>query len=100
MPQRSARSGRRLAGKADAAIHSGSRRRGYRRSGGLGGKAPQEGNPLSIAWLHDACGACEYCIPGWETLGEPQYDRGYRVNGSCADYAIGAATYWVSLTLS
>src|SRR5450631_1461445 len=100
MPLRSARSGRRLAGKADAAIHSGSRRRGYRRGGGRGGNGPQEGDPAGIAGLHDACGACEYGITGWEALCELQHDSGYSVNGSFADYAIAAARYWGTLTLS
>jgi propanol-preferring alcohol dehydrogenase len=77
-----------LAGKADAAIHSGSRRSGYRRGDGLGGHEPQEGDPAGIAGLHGACGACEYGTTGWETLCELQHDSGYSVNGSFADYAI------------
>src|ERR1700746_3165415 len=24
----------------------------------------KEGDPVGIAWLHDACGHCEYCITG------------------------------------
>ncbi|MBV8096771.1 MAG: alcohol dehydrogenase AdhP [Acetobacteraceae bacterium] len=53
----------------------------------------KEGDPVGIAWLHDACGACEYCITGWETLCEAQHNSGYSVNGSFAEYAIGAANY-------
>jgi propanol-preferring alcohol dehydrogenase len=53
----------------------------------------QEGDSVGIAWLHDACGACEYCITGWETLCEQQNDSGYSVNGSFAEYAIGHADY-------
>ena len=53
----------------------------------------QVGDPVGIAWLHDACGHCEYCITGWETLCEAQHDSGYSVNGSFAEYAIGAAAY-------
>ncbi|HET6551980.1 MAG TPA: alcohol dehydrogenase AdhP [Dyella sp.] len=51
------------------------------------------GDPVGIAWLHDACGHCEYCITGWETLCETQHDSGYSVNGSFAEYAIGHAAY-------
>ncbi|WP_243039743.1 alcohol dehydrogenase AdhP [Dyella sedimenti] len=51
------------------------------------------GDPVGIAWLHDACGHCEYCISGWETLCETQHDSGYSVNGSFAEYAIGNAAY-------
>ena len=60
---------------------------------GAGVKNLKEGDPVGIAWLHDACGACEYCITGWETLCESQHDSGYSVNGSFAEYAIGSAAY-------
>ena len=53
----------------------------------------REGDPVGIAWLHDACGACEYCMTGWETLCESQRNSGYSVNGTFADYAIGSAAY-------
>lgn len=53
----------------------------------------KEGDAVGIAWLHDACGYCEYCETGWETLCESQHDSGYSVNGTFAEYAIGAADY-------
>jgi propanol-preferring alcohol dehydrogenase len=53
----------------------------------------KEGDPVGVAWLHDACGACEYCMTGWETLCEKQHNSGYSVNGTFADYAIGSAAY-------
>ena len=53
----------------------------------------KEGDPVGIAWLHDACGSCEHCITGWETLCESQHNSGYSVNGSFAEYAIGSAEY-------
>jgi propanol-preferring alcohol dehydrogenase len=53
----------------------------------------KEGDPVGIAWLHDACGACEYCITGWETLCASQRCSGYSVDGSFAEYAIGSAAY-------
>ncbi|WP_440268271.1 alcohol dehydrogenase AdhP [Dyella sp.] len=53
----------------------------------------KEGDPVGIAWLHDACGGCEYCVTGWETLCESQHDSGYSVNGTFAEYAIGSAAY-------
>lgn len=53
----------------------------------------KEGDPVGIAWLHDACGGCEYCTSGWETLCESQHDSGYSVNGTFAEYAIGSAAY-------
>ncbi len=53
----------------------------------------KEGDAVGIAWLHDACGGCEYCETGWETLCESQHDSGYSVDGTFAEYAIGAADY-------
>jgi propanol-preferring alcohol dehydrogenase len=60
---------------------------------GTGVTQLKEGDPVGIAWLHDACGRCEHCITGWETLCENQHDSGYSVNGSFAEYAIGSAAY-------
>ena len=60
---------------------------------GPGVSDPKLGDAVGIAWLHDACGGCEYCITGWETLCEHQHDSGYSVNGTFAEYAIGAAAY-------
>jgi propanol-preferring alcohol dehydrogenase len=60
---------------------------------GPGVKGLKEGDPVGIAWLHDACGCCEHCITGWETLCESQNDSGYSVNGTFAEYAIGSAAY-------
>ena len=53
----------------------------------------KEGDPVGMAWLHDACGACEACITGWETLCPSQHNSGYSVNGTFAEYAIGHAAY-------
>lgn len=53
----------------------------------------KEGDAVGMAWLHDACGRCEFCGTGWETLCEAQHMSGYTVNGSFAEYAIGAADY-------
>jgi propanol-preferring alcohol dehydrogenase len=53
----------------------------------------KEGDPAGVAWLHDACGACEHCISGWETLCEQQHNSGYGVDGAFAEYVIGSAAY-------
>ena len=60
---------------------------------GAGVTGLKEGDPVGIAWLHDACGGCEHCAGGWETLCEQQHNSGYGVDGTFADYAIGAAAY-------
>ena len=53
----------------------------------------KEGDPVGVAWLHDACGACEHCTSGWETLCEAQHNSGYGVDGTFAEYVLGAAAY-------
>jgi propanol-preferring alcohol dehydrogenase len=53
----------------------------------------KEGDPAGVAWLHDACSACEHCIAGWETLCEAQHNSGYSVDGAFAEYVIGSAAY-------
>ena len=53
----------------------------------------KEGDRAGVAWLHDACGQCEYCMTGWDSLCRAQHNTGYSVNGSFAEYVIGAARY-------
>jgi alcohol dehydrogenase, propanol-preferring len=53
----------------------------------------KEGDRVGIAWLHSACGHCDYCLAGWETLCPKQQNSGYSVNGSFAQYALGQADY-------
>jgi propanol-preferring alcohol dehydrogenase len=64
---------------------------------GAGVSHVKEGDAVGIAWLRDACGACEYCETGWETLCESQHDSGYSVNGTFAEYAIGNADFVAKL---
>ena len=51
------------------------------------------GDRVGIAWLHSACGHCEFCLSGWETLCLEQKNSGYSVNGSFAQYALAQADY-------
>src|SRR5512133_3811537 len=53
----------------------------------------KEGDRVGIAWLHSACGYCEFCLSGWETLCKAQQHSGYSVNGSFAEYALGQADF-------
>ena len=53
----------------------------------------KEGDRVGIAWLHSACGHCEFCLSGWETLCLQQKNSGYSVNGSFAQYALAQADY-------
>jgi alcohol dehydrogenase, propanol-preferring len=53
----------------------------------------KEGDRVGVAWLHSACGHCEFCRTGWETLCLEQKNSGYSVNGSFARYALAQADY-------
>ena len=53
----------------------------------------KEGDRVGIPWLYSACGHCEHCLGGWETLCETQQNSGYSVNGGFAEYALAAADY-------
>nr|WP_318025750.1 alcohol dehydrogenase AdhP [Mycoplasmopsis pullorum] len=51
------------------------------------------GDRVCLAWLHDACGHCEYCLTGKETLCANQNMSAYTKDGSFAEYAIGHEDY-------
>src|ERR1700676_1312450 len=51
------------------------------------------GDPVGVAWLHDACMRCEYCETGWETVCEHQHNTGYSCDGGFAEYVIAAAPF-------
>ena len=53
----------------------------------------REGDRVGIPWLYSACGCCEHCLGGWETLCETQQNTGYSVNGGFAEYALADANY-------
>ncbi len=48
----------------------------------------KEGDRVGVPWLHSACGHCDYCVSGWETLCKEQQNTGYSVNGAFAEYVI------------
>ena len=64
---------------------------------GPGVKNLKVGDAVGVAWLHDACMACEYCETGWETLCEHQHNTGYSVNGGFAEYVIASAAFAAKL---
>ena len=62
---------------------------------GSGVTERQVGDRVAIAWLGRACGACRYCVTGWETLCEQQQNSGYSIDGAFAEYAVADARYVV-----
>ena len=60
---------------------------------GRGVKYVKEGDRVGVPWLHTACGHCEHCITGWETLCDEQQMTGYTVNGGYAEYVLADPGY-------
>lgn len=53
----------------------------------------QVGDTVGNAWLWSACGVCQYCRTGWETLCEEQLNGGYSTDGSFAEYMLVDARF-------
>lgn len=53
------------------------------------------GTRVSIAWLGEACGRCDACLAGQETLCLQQENSGYSIDGGYAEHALTAADYCV-----
>lgn len=66
---------------------------GYVAAVGAGVTHVKEGDRVGIPWLYTACGHCEHCLGGWETLCEQQKNTGYSVNGGFAQYALADANF-------
>ena len=62
---------------------------------GVGVPESRVGQRVAIAWLGSACGHCEFCGSGRETLCESQQNSGYSVDGAYAEYAVASADYVV-----
>ena len=60
---------------------------------GSGVTSLKEGDRVGVPWLHSACGECEYCLTGWETLCPNQQNTGYSVDGGFAEYVLAPAAY-------
>jgi len=66
---------------------------GYVAAIGAEVKNVKEGDIVGVPWLYSACGCCEFCITGWETLCEQQQNGGYSVDGGYAEYVLADARY-------
>ncbi|MGY4098631.1 zinc-dependent alcohol dehydrogenase [Nocardia sp. R16R-3T] len=55
--------------------------------------AVREGDRVAVPWLGFACGACEYCASGRETLCPDQKNTGYGVNGGWSQYMKANASF-------
>jgi len=64
---------------------------------GPGVTGHRAGDRVAIPWLGHACGTCEYCVGGWETLCEAQLNTGYALDGGHAEYLVADAHYVVAV---
>ena len=55
------------------------------------------GDRVSIAWMFESCGHCEYCTSGRETLCRDVKNAGYSVDGAMAEQVIVTADYAVKV---
>ena len=55
------------------------------------------GDRVGMPWLGYACGTCDYCVSGWETLCESQENMGYSIDGGFGEYAVAFARYVVKV---
>src|SRR3954453_21722579 len=55
------------------------------------------GDRVAIPWLGYACGTCDYCVSGWETLCKEQRNTGHSVDGGFAEYVKASARYVVKV---
>jgi propanol-preferring alcohol dehydrogenase len=57
----------------------------------------QVGERVALPWLGYACGTCDYCVSGWETLCPNQQMMGYTMDGGMAEYTKAFAKYVVKV---
>src|SRR3954467_14401370 len=55
------------------------------------------GDRVAMPWLGYACGTCDYCVSGWETLCLEQKNMGYSIDGGFGEYATAYARYVVQV---
>jgi propanol-preferring alcohol dehydrogenase len=55
------------------------------------------GERVAMPWLGYACGVCDYCVSGWETLCLEQKNMGYSIDGGFAEYALAYGKYVVKV---
>ncbi|MGW0566045.1 zinc-dependent alcohol dehydrogenase [Streptomyces tauricus] len=51
------------------------------------------GQRVAVPWLGRACGRCEHCLSGWETLCEQQVNTGYGCDGAYAEKMLAWADF-------
>src|ERR1700723_849917 len=60
---------------------------------GSGVTIVKEGDRVGVPWLYSACGHCEYCLKGWETVCAQAQFGGYPRNGGFAEGLLADPNY-------
>jgi len=60
---------------------------------GSGVTIVKEGDRVGMPWLASACGRCEHCLEGWETVCAHAEFGGYTRNGGFAEYVLADPNY-------
>src|SRR6202050_2338122 len=60
---------------------------------GSGVTTVKEGDRVGVPWLYSACGHCEYCLTGWETVCAQAQFGGYTRNGGFAEFLLADPDY-------
>jgi alcohol dehydrogenase, propanol-preferring len=55
------------------------------------------GDRVAMPWLGYACGTCDHCVSGWETLCLEQENMGYSIDGGFGEEAVAFARYVVKV---
>jgi alcohol dehydrogenase, propanol-preferring len=55
------------------------------------------GDRVAMPWLGYACGTCDHCVSGWETLCLEQKNMGYSIDGGFGEEAVAYGRYVVKV---
>jgi len=64
---------------------------------GAGVTEVELGDRVAMPWLGYACGVCDHCVSGWETLCLKQENMGYSIDGGFGEYAVAYGRYVVKV---
>ena len=51
------------------------------------------GDRVGVPWLHSACGECEFCTSGWETLCLKATCTGFSAQGCFSEYVVAPGSH-------
>lgn len=60
---------------------------------GEGVSEPAIGTAVGMPWMYSACGTCEFCLGGMETICEHRESTGYSKQGGYAEYMVAPAAF-------